>query len=101
MNLENTKLRTKCPSCGKSIILTFHTRRCPKCFLVFKEDYVKRIFYDYESNVANSAFTKVGEKMTSAGEGMEKTGNTIQQIGCIIMLIPIVYILFQLISAFN
>ncbi|AIQ00931.1 hypothetical protein ISR8_1560 [Streptococcus pyogenes] len=39
--------------------------------------------------------------MTSAGEGMEKTGNTIQQIGCIIMLIPIVYILFQLISAFN
>ncbi|HHD5095696.1 TPA: hypothetical protein ACNYO0_000588 [Streptococcus pyogenes] len=37
MNLENTKLRTKCPSCGKSIILTFHTRRCPKCFLDFKK----------------------------------------------------------------
>lgn len=100
MDLENTKLKLKCNNCNNNIILTFHTRKCPKCGTEFTEDEVKQVFYDYESKVANSTATQVGETLEGCGTTLQGCGEAISGIGCLIMiifiLIPLLHFIFSL-----
>lgn len=107
MNLENTKLKYQCPDCKETIILTFHTSQCPKCHAKYDNDEIKQLFYNYESQVENSTFTKVGnaliktgDGMATAGDGIKETGNAISSLGCFIFGLPFLFILGKILGIF-
>lgn len=89
MNVENRRLKIKCPFCHKKIFLTFNTTKCPVCKEGFDSDAVHQMFYDYESQLANSKAYRTGEKLQKAGNAMENAGNTMSQIGCALMTLTI------------
>ncbi|MCO8241144.1 hypothetical protein NKE68_04185 [Streptococcus suis] len=100
MDIKNEKLGYVCPSCNKKIILTFHTIQCPLCHAQYDTDQVKRIFYNYESQVENSKFTQVGNSLQSVGAGLKETGSCLQNLGCFIFGIPFLFILGKLLGLF-
>lgn len=89
MDIKHEKLKIQCPNCGKEIIITFNTIHCPKCNQNFDSDSIHQVFYDYETQVANSSYTKAGEKLEKFSKGAEKTGKAIEQIGCFIFMLPL------------
>lgn len=93
MELQNTKLNINCPHCGKKITLTFNTIECPKCRGIYEPEAVKRIFYNYESRLANSKAYKVANAVEKTGNGLTGFGNFLSSLGCAIMGIPLLIIL--------
>lgn len=93
MNTEQERLKVSCLHCKKDIILTFNTTKCPKCGQSFKVDEVHQVFYDYESQIANSRAHNAANKINSVSEGTRKTGNWLQDIGCVIFLLPLTILL--------
>lgn len=89
MDIKNKRLKIKCENCSKDFYLTFNTTQCPNCGIQFNPNDVHKIFYDYESHLANSNLYRFEERMEKSGESIEKTGNAIQQIGCFIFMIPL------------
>ena len=89
MDIENKRLKMKCNSCQKDFFLTFNSTECPNCHAQFDTNEIHKIFYDYESNLANSKLYRFGEKMEKSGNNIAKTGDFIQQLGCFIFMIPI------------
>lgn len=102
MSIENEKLKITCPHCQKPIILTFNTTRCPKCGGVYEINDVHQLFYDYESQVANSKFIQSGEKLEKIGDGLQTTGKSIEKIGCFIFMLPLglfcLYMIFKILT---
>lgn len=100
MNLENARLKLKCNNCGNNIILTFHTRKCPKCGIEFTQEEVEQVFYDYESRVENSKATQIGNALEGAGDVIQGCGQAISSLGCLIicilLLIPLLHFIFSL-----
>lgn len=101
MDIEKKTLKMKCESCGNDFILTFNTVKCPKCGIAFNIDEIHKIFYNYESRLANSKLYQRSQRMQKSGERLEKTGETISQIGCLLFMLPIgLLCLWFLISMF-
>lgn len=100
MDLEQARLKLKCEHCKNDIILTLHTRRCPKCGFRFNPDEVKQIFYDYESQVENSKATQVGNTLDGCGTALQGCGQSLSSLGCLIiiilLLIPLLHFIFSL-----
>ena len=93
MDLQNTTLNINCHRCGKKITLTFNTIQCPKCGEMFDPEAIKRIFYNYESRLANSKAYKVGNAIEKTGNGLNSFGIFLSSLGCVIMGIPLLIIL--------
>lgn len=89
MDIEKEKLKLKCNSCQKDFYMTFNTTHCPNCDAQFNPEDVHKIFYDYESRLANSKLYRFGEKMEKTGNTIESAGGFMQQLGCFIFMIPI------------
>jgi DNA-directed RNA polymerase subunit RPC12/RpoP len=99
MNIENEKLKVVCPHCQRKIILTFHTTKCPKCNNAYNPDEVKQVFYNYESNLANSKLNNVAESAKEVADGMEKTGGALVNLGCFLFLLPLGILCFVLLMS--
>lgn len=93
MDLQNTTLNIICPYCSKNITLTFNTIRCPKCSGTFEPESIKRIFYDYESRIANSSAMKFANSMETTGKALDSFGSFLSSLGCVIMGLPVMIIL--------
>lgn len=99
MNLKEEQLNIDCPFCKKKIVLTFNTLKCPSCSASYEKEDVHKVFYEYESQVANSNFTKIGNNAEKFGSGMQKTGSAIQQIGCFLFMLPLgIFALYMMIK---
>lgn len=102
MDLKNEKLEVECPNCRKKIVLTFNTTSCPKCGINYESEAVHKVFYDYESNLANSKNYQFADKAGKAADSVVKAGSCIEQLGCIIFLLPLalfcLYMLFKIFS---
>lgn len=102
MDIQKERLRINCPICGNKIILTFNSVSCPVCSSAFSEEEVHKVFYQYESQIANSKLANFGSNLEKVGNGMQKTGSSIQQIGCFIFMLPFglfcLYMLIKIIS---
>lgn len=93
MDLQNITLNITCPHCSENITLTFNTIRCPKCAGAFEPESIKRIFYDYESRMANSSAMKFANSMESTGKALDKFGSCLSSLGCVIIGLPVMIIL--------
>lgn len=100
--MEGKTLKITCPICKKSMILTFNTTQCPHCHSTFDTDEVHKVFYDYESKLANSKLYRFGSYMEKSGNAMSGFGGFLQNLGCFIFLLPIgifcIYILISLLK---
>ncbi|MGG5316439.1 hypothetical protein [Enterococcus sp. AZ072] len=92
MSIENEKLKIQCPACQKSIILTFNTTHCPKCHTGFKAEDVHQLFFNYESQLANSKLYHTANKLESVSNSLKNTGDALSNIGCALMLLPLALI---------
>ena len=93
MDIKNEKLKVACKNCNKNIVLTFNSQRCPKCHTHFDTDEIHNLFYEYESQLANSTAYKIGNNLESIGAEGQKIGGCLSNIGCIIFLLPIALLL--------
>lgn len=100
MKIEEMTLNSKCSNCGKDIILTYNTTKCPLCGTIFPPGSIKEIFHDYESQIINSKSSKIATKIGNTSEGLRVVGEAMSAIGCLIILIPILIVLFMLMKLF-
>ena len=100
MNIDDVTLKSQCSNCGKDILLTYNTTKCPLCGNIFPPGSVKEIFHDYESQVVNSKANKVAAEIGRTSEGLKVVGEAMSAIGCLIILIPILIVLFMIMKLF-
>ena len=100
MNIDDVTLKSQCSNCGKDILLTYNTTKCPLCGNIFPPGSVKEIFHDYESQVVNSKANKVAAQIGRTSEGLKVVGEAMSAIGCLIILIPILIVLFMIMKLF-
>lgn len=100
MKIDDITLKSQCSNCGKDIVLTYNTTKCPLCGNIFPPGSVKEIFHDYESQVVNSNANKVAAEIGRTSEGLKVVGDAVSAIGCLIILIPILIVLFMLMKLF-
>ena len=100
MKIEEITLKSQCSNCGKDILLTYNTTKCPLCWNIFPPGSIKEIFHDYESQVVNSKANKVAAEIGRTSEGLKVVGEAISAIGCLIILIPILIVLFMIMKLF-
>lgn len=100
MKIDDITLKSQCSNCGKDIVLTYNTTKCPLCGNIFPPGSVKEIFHDYESQVVNSKANKVAAEIGRTSEGLKVVGEAMSAIGCLIILIPILIVLFMIMKLF-
>ncbi|MGO3635001.1 MAG: hypothetical protein ACTIOO_01640 [Pseudolactococcus laudensis] len=100
MKIDDITLKSQCSNCGKDILLTYNTTKCPLCGNIFPPGSVKEIFHDYESQVVNSKANKVAAEIGRTSEGLKVVGEAMSAIGCLIILIPILIVLFMIMKLF-
>ena len=100
MKIEEITLKSQCSNCGKDIVLTYNTTKCPLCGNIFPPGSIKDIFHDYESQLVNSKSNKVATKIGKTSDGLKVVGDAISAVGCLIILIPILIVLFMILKIF-
>ena len=100
MNIDGVTLKSQCSNCGKDILLTYNTTKCPLCGNIFPPGSIKEIFHDYESQVVNSKANKVAAEIGRTSDGLKAVGEAMSAIGCLIILIPILIVLFMIMKLF-
>ncbi|MDC4248429.1 hypothetical protein [Enterococcus faecium] len=93
MNIQEKILPMKCPHCNKKFKLTFNTIRCPHCNIEFDPETVHQIFFNLESDIANSKIYSASNKLKTGGEILSGLGYIIFFLPIMIILIIFLYFL--------
>lgn len=88
MDITKERLKVTCNGCQNKIVVTFNTIQCPKCGTKYDAEEVHNLFYNYETQLANSKAYNFGEKAEKTSKATSSFGDWIQTLGCLIFFIP-------------
>ncbi|MGO2565844.1 MAG: hypothetical protein ACTH8E_08645 [Brochothrix thermosphacta] len=96
MDIQKERMNLNCRSCGEDFVATFNTSSCPKCGIDFEENEIKKIFYDYESQLVNNPRYMAGEKLEKISSDLNNASKSTASFGCLTTLgctIPIIIVI--------